>query len=84
VRTQADVAAPEGVDLVGLGGEAALQEVAGPALRRGVGDRGPLRAPPGTSGEAALRHEAGDALAADAQAGGAQRPRDARRAVGAT
>jgi hypothetical protein len=69
---------------VGPGGEVALQEVRGLPLGRRVGDRGPLRAPPGSSGKAAQGHEAGDALAADAQAGGAQRPRDAGRAVGAT
>jgi len=71
VRTQGDVAAPDRVDLVGLGGEVALQEVAGPAAGQRVGDRRPLRAPPGSSGEAAQGHQAGDALAADAQAGGA-------------
>jgi hypothetical protein len=83
VRTQADVAAPESVDLVGLGGDVAPQEICGLPLGRRVGDRGALRASPGPSGEAAPRHQAGDAFAADAQAGGAQGPRDAGRVVGA-
>jgi len=64
------------------GSEVALQKVGGLG-GRGVRDGGALRAPAGASSETAPGHEAGDPFAGCAQAPGAQRPRDARRAVGA-
>jgi len=78
----ADVAAPDGVRRVRLGGEVAAQQVGRPGCR-GVRDRGALRAPASASHDAATRHQPGHALAGDALAALAQRPHDTRRAVGA-
>jgi hypothetical protein len=72
----------EGVDGVCLWGEVALQQV-GLAPGRRVGDGGALAAPLGAPHEATEGHQAGDALAPRAQALLAQRPADARRAIGA-